>query len=114
MADTRNAPEIGDNMSRAAAAGLPLDVHRQRGAQSVYNDPAEDPLGAVGRTVRRGAGVVGRGVAVTPRGLDGSIAGITAVDPHAAARCLDAETLGWRIWYGNKTRHFFAGPIGGT
>jgi hypothetical protein len=102
MAETRNAPEIDDNRSRAAAAGLSLDVHRQRGAQSVYTDP--------------GAGSAGRGesggAAVTPRGLDGSIAGIATEDPHAAARRLDTETLGWRIWSGNKTRHFFAVPIG--
>lgn len=40
---------------------------------------------------------------------DGSM---VAEDPHAAARRLDAETLGWRIWFGDSTGHFFGVQLG--
>src|SRR6266545_3323869 len=37
---------------------------------------------------------------------------MVAEDPHAAAARLDAECLGWRLWYGNATGHFFAVRVG--
>jgi hypothetical protein len=46
---------------------------------------------------------------VTARWPDGST---VAEDPHAAAARLDAECLGWRVWYGNATGHFFAVRVG--
>lgn len=40
-----------------------------------------------------------------PRWPDGSI---FVEDPHAAARRLEAERPGWRVWWGDKTRQFWA------
>lgn len=34
-------------------------------------------------------------------------------DPHFAARRLEAQTSGWRVWFGDATRHFWAIPRGG-
>ena len=31
-------------------------------------------------------------------------------DPHAAARRLQTQLPGYKIWYGSKTHHFYAIP----
>jgi hypothetical protein len=46
---------------------------------------------------------------MTPRWPDGSI---FVEDPHAAAARLEAETFGWRVWFGDATRSFWATPRG--
>ena len=46
---------------------------------------------------------------MTPRWPDGST---VAEDPRVAAARLDAVTLGWRIWFGDKTGRFWAVQVG--